>query len=146
MAEELLKETEYEYVQGGANKPVENIGPNMSMKSAELMETLGQFQNKMNEMESLVDEIKAATRNIKASWRGKTGEETIGKIESYQEVFDEIDKQNQKYVEFINTTIDNYKANENARNYHLDHNSSNFGAMYNDSEMSGNLTDNGSNI
>jgi uncharacterized protein YukE len=93
-----------------------------------LADNLASFQSKMNQMQTLVGEIKSATSKAKNMWQGSASDTVMGQIESYQKVFEDVDTQNQKYVTFLNSVIDSYKKADQSDTDTLDNNASNFGA------------------
>ncbi len=86
----------------------------ISITSESLASNLSSFKAEMDKMTTLLSEIETATTNAKASWEGNASDIVMGQIETFQAVFSEIQAQNQKYEEFINSVIDKYTEADNS--------------------------------
>lgn len=100
------------------------MASNIKIVTEGLSGNLSSFQAEMAKMQTLLGEIKTSTSNAKKEWEGTASDVVMGGIEKFQQVFDEIDTQNQKYASFLNAVIESYtKADESQQNA-LDSNAS----------------------
>ena len=91
-----------------------------------LASNLSAFQSEMSKMQTLMGEIRASTAGAKAAWKGSASDQVIGDIEAFQQVFEQVDAQNQKYVTFLNTVINSYTAEDAAEGSSLSANAANY--------------------
>ena len=81
---------------------------NIYVESSSITAQLDAFKGEMTKLEALfarVDEEIAAAKTI---WEGDASDATLAEIEKLNKLFDEVKKDNQKYVEFLNIVIEKY--------------------------------------
>jgi len=85
---------------------------NIKVNAASIGASLSAFQAQMTKLENLFDEVQAQTSQVSSYWAGKAGDETLVELLKFKNTFQKIDEQNQKYVTFLNNTIETYTASE----------------------------------
>lgn len=85
---------------------------NIKVDAASVAGHLSEFQAQMSKMEALFDEVKTQTSQVSSYWAGKVGDETIVALQQFHAMFQQMDTQNEKYVTFLNNTIDTYTRSE----------------------------------
>jgi uncharacterized protein YukE len=101
----------------------------INITSESLSSLLSSFKGEMEKMQTLMADIKSSTDNAKSIWEGTTSDAVLGQIENFQKVFEPIEEQNKKYVEFINTTIEAYENEDNAQINTVESNASSYGEI-----------------
>ena len=99
---------------------------NIKIETEGLAGSLESFQSQMSSMQTLLGEIKTATSGIKNQWEGNLSETVLSSIEQFQEVFQSIEEQNQKYVNFLNNVINLYTEADTSNNSALDSNAESY--------------------
>lgn len=84
----------------------------ISVSSSGIASTLGEFKKQMTNMDKLLNDIKESTKNAKTIWEGEQSDIIMGSIEEFQNVFEDISKQNQRYVAFLNNVISDYSITD----------------------------------
>lgn len=87
---------------------------NLKVESAGIASQVASFQAQMGKMNTLLAAIQTATSNAKTIWQGQASDALLGQIEAFQKVFDEVTAQNEKYVSFLNSTVEYYQTEETA--------------------------------
>lgn len=99
----------------------------IDITSESLSSILSSFKAKMESMQTLMSEISSSTENAKSIWEGATSDAVLGQIENFQKIFESIEQQNEKYVAFINTTIEAYQNADEAQINAVESNASSYG-------------------
>lgn len=82
----------------------------ISIDSIPVVNLLELFKGEMNKLDDLVDKLDTETKDIKKTWQGKASDYTLANIEKFKFVFDKIKKENEKYIRFVDSTVEKYKA------------------------------------
>ena len=90
------------------------MAENINITAESLTSNLSSFQAEMAKMTALLGEIETATSTIKGKWEGAASEYVLSKVEQFQKVFTDVNAQNEKYVNFMNSVIDKYTTADNS--------------------------------
>lgn len=89
-----------------------HYGPSISITSGGVREKLEEFKVQMDLMNALFKKIKGTTVGAKGFWEGNQSDLILGSFENFQKIFDEVTKQNEVYVKFLNGVISAYSTND----------------------------------
>ena len=87
---------------------------NISIESKSVVELLELFKEDMDKLNNLNGKIKSTTANIKNTWEGNASSATLEQVKKFDNLFEEIDNQNRKYVDFVNLVIEKYTDIDNS--------------------------------
>ena len=80
----------------------------INITSESLSGYLESFKSEMDKMNQVLSEIEQATTGAKGIWEGEASDTVLGAIESFQQVFSDINAKNENYVTFLNSVIEKY--------------------------------------
>lgn len=86
------------------------MSQNINVSSQSIADSLSQFEAEMAKMNTLFNEIKTGTTDVKNYWEGEASDAMLAEIETVQQSFEQVEQQNQKYTSFLNSVIDKYTA------------------------------------
>ena len=104
-----------------------NGNDNIGINTSSLSQSLGEFQANMSKVQEIGEKIKELTSKLKTVWEGDVGDAATEEMNKFQEVFESISQQNQKYVNFLNVVIGHYTTADNKQGQTLDSNAEHFG-------------------
>lgn len=85
---------------------------NINVTSSKVADVLAKFQAEMVKMQTLFEEVKKENAAAKNYWEGDDSDAMLSQIESFQGTFDSVKEKNEKYVAFLNSTIDSYSTTD----------------------------------
>ena len=103
------------------------MGDKIDITAEALSGYLSSFQSEMGKMQTLMGEIKTATSNIKNAWQGTASDALLGKVESFQQVFETVEEKNQNYVTFLNSVIESYTTADQMQTDSMESNAAHYG-------------------
>lgn len=81
----------------------------MLIDENKVYETLTSFKKEIDKMNLLFSEIENDNKEAKLKWEGKASDYVLSSFTYFQQLFDEINEKNKKYINFIITIINKYK-------------------------------------
>ena len=102
-----------------SNVSAEN-GRIIDVDSIPVVNLLELFKGEMLKLDDLVDRLYNDTSNIKITWQGYSSDSILSKVDDLKKVFDEIRRKNIDYVNFIDSTINKYKAMDTSQRNYVD--------------------------
>lgn len=88
------------------------MNENVKVVSSSIVNQLSQFQAEMKKMEALFTELESKTSEVNNFWEGKGSVSAVTAIKTFMETFNDVKSQNEKYVSFLNSTIDKYTTTD----------------------------------
>lgn len=85
---------------------------NINVTSSKVADVLAKFQAEMVKMQTLFEEVKTENAAAKNYWEGDDSDAMLSQIEAFQGTFDSVKEKNEKYVSFLNSTIDSYSTTD----------------------------------
>ncbi len=107
-------------------KEITSGGRNMGVSPSTLQSELESFKQTMDEMESILNEVKSATSSAEAIWQGESSDVTMSAVHSFQDTFTEVEQGNKDRIKFLDDVISSYVSAKNTRVEYLANNERSF--------------------
>ena len=78
-----------------------------------VLTNLKEFESKINEMDTLLVDVKRELNDVKSYWQGEEGEEVELKMDEFSKTFEEITLNSKTFTEFLDYAIQKYEKYEN---------------------------------
>ena len=74
---------------------------------------LTEFRNQINEMDTLLKDVKLDLDDVKNYWYGEEGEEVTLKMDEFSKNFEDITKKTNTFTDFLDYAVEKYEKYEN---------------------------------
>ena len=74
---------------------------------------LNEFKKQINEMDTLLKNVKVKLDDVKNYWYGEEGEEVTLKMDEFSKTFEDITKKTTTFTNFLDYTVQKYEKLEN---------------------------------
>ena len=74
---------------------------------------LTEFRNQINEMDTLLKDVKLDLDDVKNYWYGEEGEEITNKMDEFSRDFENITRKTTTFTDFLDYAVEKYEKYEN---------------------------------